>query len=129
MLFFGVVFLLGGIAIVIYGLGLSVAAPGSSTINLDLLHQRDLTINVGIGLAIIGSVFTTYGVRLIHERQDEEDAAGAERRANRRPCPHCAEMVLPAAKVCAHCTRDLPEPPSAPPASQEGGFKWFRRRG
>lgn len=30
--------------------------------------------------------------------------------AERRPCPHCAELILSAATVCRYCGRDLPEP-------------------
>jgi len=29
--------------------------------------------------------------------------------AGRVPCPYCAEAILPAAKVCPHCRRDLPD--------------------
>ena len=32
-----------------------------------------------------------------------------EQTAGRVPCPFCAEPILPAAKVCPHCRRDLPE--------------------
>ncbi len=32
-----------------------------------------------------------------------------EQAAGRVPCPFCAEAILPAAKVCPHCRRDLPE--------------------
>ena len=32
-----------------------------------------------------------------------------EKPASRVPCPFCAEAILPAAKVCPHCRRDLPE--------------------
>jgi hypothetical protein len=33
----------------------------------------------------------------------------AEQAVGRVPCPYCAEAILPAAKVCPHCRRDLPE--------------------
>lgn len=29
--------------------------------------------------------------------------------ADRRPCPHCAEMIMPAANVCRYCGRDVTE--------------------
>jgi hypothetical protein len=32
-----------------------------------------------------------------------------EQAAGRVPCPFCAEAILPAAKVCPHCRRELPE--------------------
>jgi T4 superinfection immunity protein len=32
-----------------------------------------------------------------------------EKVAGRVPCPYCAEAILPAAKVCPHCRKDLPE--------------------
>jgi hypothetical protein len=38
----------------------------------------------------------------------------------RRPCPHCAEPVLPAATVCPHCRLPLPIMESTP--EMEYGF-------
>lgn len=32
----------------------------------------------------------------------------------RTPCPHCAEMILPAAKICPHCRQPLAEGWTAP---------------
>ncbi len=32
----------------------------------------------------------------------------AEREASRRPCPKCAELILPAAAVCPQCRSELP---------------------
>lgn len=31
----------------------------------------------------------------------------AAKKEERRPCPHCAEMILPAAKICRFCRSDL----------------------
>ena len=31
----------------------------------------------------------------------------------RLPCPHCAELILPAAKFCPHCRKRLPQPASS----------------
>jgi hypothetical protein len=33
----------------------------------------------------------------------------AEAEAERQPCPHCAEAVLPAARVCPHCRLEIGE--------------------
>ncbi len=43
---------------------------------------------------------------LVIPRSTKAEAARA-RASGRVPCPHCAEMVLPAAKVCPHCRRDV----------------------
>lgn len=34
-------------------------------------------------------------------------AAKAARAEGRLPCPHCAEYIQPAAKVCPHCQREV----------------------
>lgn len=39
-----------------------------------------------------------------------------------RTCPHCAEKVLKEAKVCKHCSRDLPELPPSPVKSPLAGI-------
>jgi hypothetical protein len=53
-----------------------------------------------------GTLTVTYELRARSEPSAEEslDAAG-----QRRPCPNCAELILPAARVCRFCTRELPE--------------------
>lgn len=38
--------------------------------------------------------------RLAHEAKVAAGASG------RVPCPHCAEPILPAAKICPHCKND-----------------------
>jgi hypothetical protein len=39
--------------------------------------------------------------RLAHEAKVQAMAGG------RQPCPHCAEPVLPAARICPHCKSEL----------------------
>jgi hypothetical protein len=34
---------------------------------------------------------------------------GAPSEVERRPCPYCAELILPAARVCRFCSRQLPQ--------------------
>ena len=43
------------------------------------------------------------------EMTDASGGVGSpdETRADRRPCPHCAGMILPAANVCRYCGRDV----------------------
>jgi hypothetical protein len=56
-----------------------------------------------------GTLTVTYELRAISESSAEdlsiEDATPA---APRRPCPYCAELILPAARVCRFCSRELP---------------------
>jgi hypothetical protein len=34
---------------------------------------------------------------------------GATAAPHRRPCPYCAELILPAAHICRFCSRELPQ--------------------
>jgi hypothetical protein len=50
--------------------------------------------------------------------------------AQRRPCPYCAELILPAARVCRFCSRELPEgwagevsAPVSEPVTVHGAFE------
>ncbi len=52
----------------------------------------------------------------------------AEQAAGRVPCPFCAEAILPAAKVCPHCRRELPETFAAQRATFRGPLAPVGRR-
>lgn len=65
-------------------------------------------VNLLFGWTVIGWFGT-----LLWACTDEPQQA-----TSRVPCPFCAEAILPAAKVCPHCRRDLPESFTA---SQGGG--------
>lgn len=143
---FGVLLMLIGAGALVFGCTMDVAAPGSRIVNLSLMQQQQMTVMVGIGLMILGGIFVavgaarrtpaaagaraTTGTPLPKGQQDEADVrqALAEGRTAsevrserlvtaRRPCPLCAEAILPAAIVCPFCRRDLPEGWSAPIAS------------
>lgn len=66
--------------------------------------QTDLGMKViGIMAALGGGLLMLLVVATVPAK---EKPAGTQAR---RPCPHCAEAILPAATVCPHCKRDLPE--------------------
>ena len=66
----------------------------------------------GIGFFVYGLMIPI--VAIIHAAVMAVSPAGAveEKKAvaaaeGRRPCPHCAEMILPNANVCRYCGRDV----------------------
>ena len=54
--------------------------------------------------------FLIWPIALVHAlvspRADQAEKTRGLK-AGRRPCPHCAEMIRPEARVCPHCQRDL----------------------
>lgn len=77
------------------------------TLDAARIQVRTSNINFSIGLMTIGSIFTASG--FISARLKKRYAEEARRLAMRRPCPHCAEAIMPAAKACPHCRHDLPK--------------------
>jgi hypothetical protein len=98
----GIICLAAGLAIYIdYG-QMYIMKP---TLDAARLQVRTSNINLSIGLMIIGSIFTA--ASFISARLKKQDEDKARQLAARRPCPQCAEAILPAAKVCPHCRHDL----------------------
>jgi len=58
-----------------------------------------------------GTLTVTYELRAIPETSvaDGLPIEVGPPAANRRPCPYCAELILPAARVCRFCARELPQ--------------------
>ncbi len=61
-----------------------------------------------------------YGPDLEHIRERVR-RSGEPLDGRRRPCPWCAEMIQPAAKVCRYCGRNVDDPTSEPPPDVEMG--------
>lgn len=76
----------------------------SQTTAVSLLLNGLVFIFPGLLVAGIGA--------LVAKRAGRVDAAGIEPESpeldeDRVPCPHCAEMILPAARICRFCTRPV----------------------
>jgi hypothetical protein len=53
-------------------------------------------------------------VALIHVLLISSTPMAQAAKYGRVPCPFCAEMIWPQARVCPHCRRDLPRDANAP---------------
>ena len=127
---FGTFLIIIGACAALYSCTMSVSIPGASVVNLHLMHERQMTMLVGIGMFIAGCVLAAIGGRKVADpsaatREDHIIAARdrkplkqvvAERTGSafRSPCPNCAESILRAAMVCPFCQRDLAEGWAAP---------------
>lgn len=60
-------------------------------------YERSYGVGSGFALYVVPGLI----VALIGDRMAKR------RRAARAACPHCAEPILKAAKVCKHCGRDV----------------------
>jgi uncharacterized OB-fold protein len=49
------------------------------------------------------------GEEAIYRRVAGLDGDEIERRV---PCPHCGELLLPEARACPHCSKEIPSPHS-----------------
>ncbi len=104
MRFFGILCLAAGFALIAYYSDKYVRNP---TFDVARLQVRASNLNFGIGMMIIGSIFAAAGYAVA--KLKKKDAHEARQLPDREPCPLCAEAIIPAAKVCPHCRRDLPE--------------------
>lgn len=103
---------LGILALVLGVLGLVVALQMDTTVagasvlhrvhNIGLMDSRQSLLMVFGLLALVGALFFALG-----GRGAAAGAAPMDDQAGRVPCPHCAEPILPAARVCRFCGRDV----------------------
>ena len=61
---------------------------------------------LGWFIALIWS-FTAAGPPVVVVAPAAAPAGAIAEEPERIPCPHCAELIFPAAKVCKHCGRDV----------------------
>jgi hypothetical protein len=55
-----------------------------------------------VGVALLAFALVAVGLILFVVQRQRSTSAG------RQPCPYCAELIKPQAKVCRYCGRDLP---------------------
>lgn len=95
-----------GALALLYGLAMdtSVATVGGQRVNnLGLMRDAQNALIVGAVLLVVGVIMAT--------RKKAEPPPSAEGALkwewDERDCPHCAERIKKAAKVCKHCGRDV----------------------
>jgi hypothetical protein len=60
----------------------------------------------GSGSPVVGGATAAEGRGGVREGMKEYEAV---RNSGRRPCPHCAELIMPAAEVCPFCKLEVPK--------------------
>lgn len=59
-------------------------------------------------VVLVAAVWLLRGFDRISGRGPKQVSDGiGQSKAGRVPCPHCAEAILPAAKLCPHCRTPL----------------------
>jgi hypothetical protein len=72
--------------------------------NLSIIEVVIVLVILLLILAVIGGI--AFALFFVMRRPGAASGTVSE---NRVPCPYCAEMILPTAKVCRFCGRELPE--------------------
>ncbi len=65
-------------------------------------------IVIFVVLVILALIIAVIVLAVYFLSRRNTQAAGASSGAGRVPCPFCAELILPEAKVCRFCGRELP---------------------
>lgn len=89
----------GDWAIIIFMVVIGLASGGQALAVLDSGNVVTAAMYGLVGLVTLGLAGSMANERLSGRREVTGDA--------RRPCPHCAEAILPNAKVCRFCGRDV----------------------
>lgn len=71
------------------------------------LRKTDHWVGITLLNLLLGWTLIGWVIALVWAVSDNPRAPAG------RPCPFCAESILPAAKICKHCGRALPDMPRA----------------
>ncbi|BEH18889.1 hypothetical protein [Burkholderia pseudomallei] len=71
---------------------------GSRVVNFGLVAERNSIQMISGFAALCGVILIALGGRRAAESRSDEE---------RVPCPACAELILPTAKICKHCHSEI----------------------
>nr|WP_314583498.1 hypothetical protein [uncultured Pseudomonas sp.] len=114
---FGVIILVIGFLLLLVGVSMDVTVAtgmGGRVYNIGLMNERSNLFTFGGIAALVGVLLIIFG-----GKKNPEPSVAAESVRPTRPCPFCAEPILPEAIKCKHCGSEVEPALTAEPDARD----------